>query len=175
MLPQLSLLYLKPRHEVTVEVLRKYGLTVEISSRQIAEVPPEMAAYVTSIHMPYSTHELGRLNYAAVDDDFRELSLEIIEEAMRQAGRLYPEAGLAVMRAINVGQSHRPVLTRALTYSPSAHSSEMMPNGARENSNSFSSAAWGAWSVARQSIVPSATPARRASTSSAVRSGGFIL
>ena len=97
MLPQLGLLYLKPRHEVTVEVLRKYDLTVEVSTRQIAEVPPEMAGYVTSVHMPYSTHELGRLNYAAVDDDFRELSLEIIEEAMRQAGRLYPDAGLAVI------------------------------------------------------------------------------
>ncbi len=97
MLPQLSLLYLKPRHEVTVEVLRKYDLTVEVSARQITEIPPEMADYVTSVHMPYSTHELGRLNYAAVDDDFRELSLQMIEEAMRQAARLYPDAGIAVI------------------------------------------------------------------------------
>ena len=50
-----------------------------------------------------------------------------------------------------------------------------MPNGAFAKSRAFSASACGAWSVASTSMVPSATAARRAWTSAAVRSGGFIF
>ena len=50
-----------------------------------------------------------------------------------------------------------------------------MPNAAATHSVSLSSSGCGAWSVATQSMVPSASPARRAATSSAVRSGGLTL
>ena len=40
---------------------------------------------------------------------------------------------------------------------------------------SFSSEAWGAWSVATQSIVPSRSPSISDWRSSSVRRGGFIL
>ena len=50
-----------------------------------------------------------------------------------------------------------------------------MPNGAWSISRIFFSRAWGAWSVAMISIVPSLSPPITASTSLQVRSGGFIL
>ena len=50
-----------------------------------------------------------------------------------------------------------------------------MPGGAWSKGCSFVSGAWGAWSVAIASIVPSASPARTAATSASVRSGGFTL
>ncbi len=50
-----------------------------------------------------------------------------------------------------------------------------MPIAASENSQSFSRAAWGAWSVATQSMVPSARPSMSASRSPVSRSGGFTL
>ena len=50
-----------------------------------------------------------------------------------------------------------------------------MPNGAWSKGARFSSAVCGAWSVARQSSVPSAMAAMTAARSAAERSGGFIL
>ena len=50
-----------------------------------------------------------------------------------------------------------------------------MPKGAWSISRIFFSRAWGAWSVAMISIVPSLSPPMTASTSLQVRSGGFIL
>ena len=50
-----------------------------------------------------------------------------------------------------------------------------MPFAAACHSHSFASTGCGAWSVATMSIVPSASPARSASTSSSRRSGGFTL
>ena len=58
---------------------------------------------------------------------------------------------------------------------PSAVSSPSIPGGAWSNGASFASWVCGAWSVAMQSIVPSARPARTAATSASVRSGGFTL
>ena len=51
----------------------------------------------------------------------------------------------------------------------------IIPGAASASSQSFSSGECGAWSVAMQSIVPSASAARSASTSSVSRSGGFTL
>ncbi len=50
-----------------------------------------------------------------------------------------------------------------------------MPNAAVSHSVSLSSSGCGAWSVATQSIVPSARPSRSAATSARVRSGGLTL
>ncbi len=97
MTPKLGIIYMKPKHEPGAEVLRRHDLTVEVASRQMTELPPDIAERVASVHMPYSTPELGRLNYAAVDSEFRQISLEIIENAMRQAAELLPDAGLVVI------------------------------------------------------------------------------
>ncbi len=68
-----------------------------------------------------------------------------------------------------------PGRTSASAYSASAVSSPMIPKGADSKSSAFSSGACGAWSVASTVIVPSTTPATTASTSSALRNGGFIF
>ena len=57
----------------------------------------------------------------------------------------------------------------------STSSRPIMPGDASANSQSFSSGECGAWSVAMQSMVPSASASRSASTSSSSRSGGFTL
>ena len=72
-------------------------------------------------------------------------------------------------------QSSRPVSTIVSTTTESACSSPSIPGRAAAHSLSLSSTACGAWSVATASIVPSASPARSASTSSSVRSGGLTL
>ena len=51
---------------------------------------------------------------------------------------------------------------------------QLIPGAAASNSQSLSSMAWGAWSVAMASMVPSFTPARSARLSASVRSGGLI-
>ena len=56
-----------------------------------------------------------------------------------------------------------------------AVSRPMIPGGAALNSTSFSCTAWGAWSVAMASRVPSASPSRQARRSAAERRGGAIL
>ena len=48
-----------------------------------------------------------------------------------------------------------------------------MPLGALARGRSFSSAEWGAWSVAMASMVPSFSPAMMPLISLAVRRGGF--
>ena len=48
-----------------------------------------------------------------------------------------------------------------------------MPLGASVRGRVFSSAEWGAWSVAMASMVPSFNPSIMASTSALVRRGGF--
>ena len=50
-----------------------------------------------------------------------------------------------------------------------------MPMAAAPHSQSLSSCGCGAWSVATQSMVPSASASRSAMTSASVRSGGFTL
>ena len=50
-----------------------------------------------------------------------------------------------------------------------------MPFAASSNSHSFSCTAWGAWSVAMASIVPSRRPSRQAAASSRRRRGGYIF
>ena len=57
----------------------------------------------------------------------------------------------------------------------SAVCSPSMPGGAWSKGTSLASGAWGAWSVATASMVPSHRPATTAATSSSVRSGGFTL
>src|SRR5215471_14515304 len=84
-------------------------------------------------------------------------------------------AGLTDIRSAIPDQSSRPVLTMASCTTRSAVSRPVMPNEACDHSVSLDSAGCGAWSVATQSIVPSARAARRAATSAAVRSGGFTL
>ena len=50
-----------------------------------------------------------------------------------------------------------------------------MPNAASAHSDSLASTGCGAWSVATQSMVPSARARRSSATSASVRSGGLTL
>ena len=79
-----------------------------------------------------------------------------------------------VIRSISVGSESTPSSTRR-SPTPSAVSSPVMPKAAWSNSTSLSWAAWGAWSVAMQSMVPSASAARSTSMSCCERSGGFTF
>ena len=63
----------------------------------------------------------------------------------------------------------------SLSPRPSAVSRPTMPKAAWSNSSCFSCVACGAWSVAMQSIVPSASASMSASRSASVRSGGAHL
>ena len=68
-----------------------------------------------------------------------------------------------------------PLSTMTCWTTLSAVSRPSMPIAAAAHSHSLSSVGWGAWSVATQSMVPSASPTRSACTSSAVRKGGLTL
>ena len=79
------------------------------------------------------------------------------------------------MRSATPAQSSRPVSTIASCTTRSAVSRPVMPFAAAAHSVSLASTGCGAWSVATQSMVPSASPRRSASTSALVRSGGLTL
>ena len=84
-------------------------------------------------------------------------------------------AGLADIRSATAAQPSSPVSTIAACTTRSAVSRPVMPKAAAAHSVSLSSSGCGAWSVATQSMVPSARPSRSAVTSAAVRSGGLTL
>jgi hypothetical protein len=84
-------------------------------------------------------------------------------------------AGLTVVLAISWGQLRWPGSTRCVTQMGRNVSSPTMPFGHWSSSRAFFSGACGAWSVASTLRVPSVSPARIASTSRWVRSGGAIL
>src|SRR5712691_7250761 len=90
-------------------------------------------------------------------------------------GRLRSLAGSRERRETSVGSGRSPGLTSRSSSTATAVSRPTTPNAAWSNSPSFSASAWGAWSVATQSIVPSARASTSASTSRFVRSGGAIL
>ena len=79
------------------------------------------------------------------------------------------------MRSASSRQDSSPGSTMVAIATLKAVSSPSMPIAAAAHSQSLSSCGCGAWSVAIASIVPSASAARSAATSSAVRSGGLTL
>ena len=95
--------------------------------------------------------------------------------AVRKGTNVVLNDGQAVGLVAREMLGKTPGSISALAYNPSATSRPTTPNGAYRNSSSFSSRLCGAWSLARQSIVPSAKAAFNAEMSSAVRSGGAIL
>jgi hypothetical protein len=84
-------------------------------------------------------------------------------------------AGRADIRSATPGQSSSPVSTMACCTTRSAVSSPVMPKAASDHSVSLASTGCGAWSVATQSMVPSASARLSSATSAAVRSGGLTL
>src|SRR5579872_3039282 len=84
-------------------------------------------------------------------------------------------AGRTDIRSATPVQSSSPVLTMASCTTRSAVSSPVIPQAASAHSVSLASTGCGAWSVATQSMVPSASASRSARTSAAVRNGGFTL
>ena len=79
------------------------------------------------------------------------------------------------MRSISTSRPIRPGNTSHVCSAANAVSSPVTPIGAISNGCSFSSRACGAWSVATQSMVPSARARRSSVTSASVRSGGLTL
>src|SRR5579863_7078098 len=84
-------------------------------------------------------------------------------------------AGRSDIRSATSAQPSSPVSTMACWTTRSAVSRPVMPNAAVSHSVSLCSSGCGAWSVATQSMVPSARPLRSAVTSALVRSGGLTL
>src|SRR5262249_14977009 len=95
--------------------------------------------------------------------------------AIRGSSRPKIRAGPADIRSSRVGRSIRPGSTSDVFNAANAVSRPVTPNGASSNGTSFSSRAWGAWSVAIASIVPSTRAAMSAERSSLVLSGGVML
>src|SRR3989440_7772570 len=84
-------------------------------------------------------------------------------------------AGSRERRDTSVATESSPGLTSRSSSSVTAVSSPTTPLAAWSNSPSFSLTACGAWSVATQSIVPSASASISASVSRLLRRGGAIL
>src|SRR4051794_21765152 len=84
-------------------------------------------------------------------------------------------AGLPDMTRATPAQSSSPPSTMTVATTGSAVSRPSMPKAASTKACSLSCRACGAWSVATASMVPSASAARSASTSSAGRSGGVTF
>src|SRR2546428_2464318 len=90
-------------------------------------------------------------------------------------GKRSSRAGSRDSRETSVATDSRPGRTRRSSSSATAVSRPITPLAAWSNSPSFSLSACGAWSVATQSMVPSASASISASVSRFVRSGGAIF
>ncbi len=96
MLPQLNIGY-SPNAGVTRDLVVKYNMGIEVV-RGFEEVAlAEAADLARSVHMPWSEPEIGRLNYAATDPDFRRLCMEMIEGRIVFAAENFPTARLVVI------------------------------------------------------------------------------
>jgi len=98
MLPELVMGY-TPESGVTRDLVVRYGMRIEVC-RKAEEAALEQAADLAySVHMPWSEPEIGRLNYAAVDADFRRMCIEMIEGRIAFAAEHFPAARLVVFTA----------------------------------------------------------------------------
>jgi hypothetical protein len=79
------------------------------------------------------------------------------------------------MRSTSSSSPITPGSTSPVCSAAKAVSSPVTPMGASSNGCSFSSRAWGAWSVAMQSIAPERSASISAWRSDSARSGGFIF
>jgi len=96
MLPELVMGY-TPESGVTRDLVVRYGMRIEVC-RKAEEAALEQAADLAySVHMPWSEPEIGRLNYAAVDADFRRMCIEMIEGRIAFAAEHFPAARLVVI------------------------------------------------------------------------------
>ena len=71
-----------------VETLERFGLNAEASLSDDIESAGPSSDFLTSAHAPTKVGE-ARLNYAATDDDFREMSIKQITDYIDRAAR-YP-------------------------------------------------------------------------------------
>ncbi|MFP3903969.1 MAG: TIM barrel protein [Armatimonadota bacterium] len=94
-LPPLNVSF-KTTSGITREVVERYGLCVEVASADTG-TKAVVADLTYAVHMPFNEAPLGRLNYAATDEDFRNRSLERIKECLRAAGSDFPDAQVAVI------------------------------------------------------------------------------
>jgi sugar phosphate isomerase/epimerase len=94
--PKLSISY-TPTNGVTRELLAKYDMRVEVGQAYYEDAVANVADLVASVHLPWNEAELGRHNYAAVDNEFRRVSIDRIRAAIVFAGRHFPAAEVAVL------------------------------------------------------------------------------
>lgn len=97
-LPELSISY-NPADGATGELARKYGMTVEVPCAARHEDAAVVADITDSVHLAWNEPDLGRLNYAAVDEAFRRACVRRLEESMDSAARHFPRARLVVVHA----------------------------------------------------------------------------
>ena len=73
-----------------LETLKSFGLLAESSMLDDIRVPDDYADVLISAHAPATAPDGSRLNIAATDDDFREMSIGIITKYIDDASR-YPK------------------------------------------------------------------------------------
>jgi len=73
--------------KVSLDEVKRLNLTVEAGTTLDKETLSPYGERITTAHAPYSRSGMGRLNIAAVDDDFREESIKIIEGYIHQASQ----------------------------------------------------------------------------------------
>ena len=96
MIPRLNMGY-APNSGVTREIIVKYDMRVEVAKAYFDDALAEVAELVGSVHLPWNEADLGRLNYAAVDEEFRRASIERIRDTIVFAAEHFPTAELTVL------------------------------------------------------------------------------
>ncbi|NLJ35213.1 MAG: TIM barrel protein [candidate division WS1 bacterium] len=96
--PRINLGYY-PEKGVTRELLTKYDLGLEVLLQQprIEQAAAEVADLVYSVHVHWLQADIGRYNFAAIDPEFRQLSLDIMEASLAEGATHFPQAQVAVI------------------------------------------------------------------------------
>ncbi len=86
-----------PAKGVTREIVVRHGMTVEVSHQFRKEAAEEVPQLASSIHLPWNDSDIGRINYAAKDPEFRGVCLQRIKDAVVFGSENFPALRLAVV------------------------------------------------------------------------------
>lgn len=82
---------------VTREICEKYSLSAEAAYRGFEAACEEVPDLVTSVHLPWNDSDLGRLNYAGPDGEYRRAVLARIRGVIEEAAGHFPNVERAIM------------------------------------------------------------------------------
>lgn len=99
-----------PEKGVTRKLLTSFdmGLEVLLEPQRIEQAAAEVADLVYSVHVPWQQADTGRYNFAAVDPEFRQLSLDIMKSWLSQGAASFPQARVAVIHGAPVRWAGHP-------------------------------------------------------------------